>query len=312
MEEQIKNDNAGSDAKDTAEPFVYYKAELIAEKSWMIKNAFMEPSYALCYLIEGDNYALLIDSILGFGNLKTFCETLTDKKIIVANTHSHSDHIGGNFFFDSCYIHHRDIASFQENMIYTKEQVIEIAKQMAPEEVRDYIKDDENFSDWKPMKVYPLYDGDVFDLGDRQIEVIDVGGHTAGSVAFIDHKTRIAYAGDACNGNTLLELPGGLPVITYLRNLLHLKEHASEFDILYCGHEILQPSIIDEAIETVSRVIAGTDARCERPGIMGGTVLYAAEKVEGGYVRVDGKHFNMSYDPERIFEPEEKRQIIKG
>ena len=116
MEEQIKNDNAGSDAKDTAEPFVYYKAELIAEKSWMIKNAFMEPSYAICYLIEGDNYALLIDSILGFGNLKTFCETLTDKKIVVANTHSHSDHVGGNFFFDSCYIHHRDIVSFQENI----------------------------------------------------------------------------------------------------------------------------------------------------------------------------------------------------
>ena len=312
MEEQIKNDNAGSDAKDTAEPFVYYKAELIAEKSWMIKNAFMEPSYAICYLIEGDNYALLIDSILGFGNLKTFCETLTDKKIVVANTHSHSDHVGGNFFFDSCYIHHRDIASFQENMIYTKEQVVEIAKQMAPEEVKDYIRDDDNFADWKPMKVYPLYDGDIFDLGDRRIEVVDVGGHTAGSVAFIDHKTRIAYAGDACNGNTLLELPGSLPVITYLRNLLRLKERQSEFDIMYCGHEILQPSIIDEAIETVSRVVAGTDARCERPGIMGGTVLYAAEKVKDGYVRVDGKHFNMSYDPERIFEPEEKRQIIRG
>ena len=295
-----------------AESFAYYTAEKIAEDSWMIKNAFMEQSYALCYLIEGENYALLIDSILGFGNLKTFCETLTDKKIVVANTHSHSDHIGGNFFFDSCYIHHRDIESFQANLIYSKEQVLEIAKQMAPEEVRDYITDDENFADWKPMKVYPLYDGDVFDLGDRQIEVVDVGGHTAGSVVFLDHKTRIAYAGDACNGNTLLELPGGLPVITYLRNLLHLKEHQREFDIMYCGHEILQPTIIDEAIETVSRVVAGTDDRCERPGIMGGTVLYAAEKVKDGYARADGKHFNMSYDPERIFEPADKRQIIRG
>ena len=312
MDEKINIGNAELTGQEKTEPFAYYKAEKIADGSWMIKNAFMEPSYAICYLVEGDNYALLIDSILGFGNLKTFCETLTDKKIVVANTHSHSDHVGGNFFFDSCYIHHRDIASFQENMIYTKEQVVEIAKQMAPEEVRDYIKDDENFADWKPMKVYPLYDGDIFDLGDRRIEVVDVGGHTAGSVVFIDHKTRIAYAGDACNGNTLLELPGSLPVITYMRNLLRLKERQSEFDILYCGHEILQPSIIDEAIETVSRVVAGTDAHCERPGIMGGTVLYAAEKVKDGYVRVDGKHFNMSYDPERIFEPEENRQIIRG
>ncbi len=289
----------------------FYKAELIADKSWMIKMALMEPSYALCYLVEGDSYALLIDSILGFGNLKTFCETLTDKPIIVANTHSHSDHIGGNFFFDSCYISHRDIASFQENLIYTKEQVVEIAKQMAPEEFREHIKADENFADWKPMKVYPLYDGDEFDLGDRRIEVIEVGGHTAGSVVFIDHKTRIAYAGDACNGNTLLELPGSLPVITYLRALLHLKEHQGEFDTMYCGHEILPPSIIDEAIETVSRVVAGTDDRCERPGIMGGTVLYAAEKVKDGYARVDGKHFNMSYNPETVLGPEQTKQVIK-
>ena len=289
----------------------YYKAELIADRSWLIKNAFVEPSYALCYLVEGDDYALLIDSILGFGNLKTFCETLTDKPILVANTHSHSDHIGGNFFFDGCYIHHRDIASFQANLIYSKEQVVEIAKQMAPEELRESIRADENFADWKPMKVYPLYDGDEFDLGDRRIEVIEVGGHTAGSVVFIDHKTRIAYAGDACNGNTLLELPGSLPVLSYLRALLHLKAHQSEFDMMYGGHEILPPSIIDEAIETVSRVVAGTDARCERPGIMGGTVPYAAEKVPGGYARVDGKHFNMSYNPEMVLGPEETKQVIR-
>ena len=93
---------------------------------------------------------------------------------------------------------------------------------------------------------------------------------------------------------------------------MNLKERQSEFDMMYCGHEVTPPSVIDEAIETVSRVIAGTDARCERPGIMGGTVLYAAEKVKDGYARADGKHFNMSYDPSRIFETEEKKQIIRG
>ena len=92
----------------------YYKAEEIAEKSWMITNAFVENSYANCYLIEGEDYALLIDSILGMGNLKAFCETLTDKPILVANTHSHSDHVGGNFHFDHCFMPDRDIRSFQD------------------------------------------------------------------------------------------------------------------------------------------------------------------------------------------------------
>ena len=43
----------------------YYSAELIAEKSWMIRNSFSDDTEALCYLVEGRDYSLLIDSILG-------------------------------------------------------------------------------------------------------------------------------------------------------------------------------------------------------------------------------------------------------
>ncbi len=289
----------------------YFKAEKIADGSWMIKNAFVENSCAICYLIEGKDYALLIDSIIGLGNLKAFCETLTDKPIKLVNTHAHSDHIGGNFHFDECWLHHRDIGFFQETIGVKKEQLVEMAKQTALPEYRDLIEPDGNFADWNPMKVYPLYDGDVFDLGDRRIEVVEVGGHTAGSIVLIDHKTRIAYTGDACNGNTLLEFPNSLPIITYMKNLLHLKEHQQEFDMMYGGHEVFDASLVDEAIETVARVVAGADDRCERTGMMGGTVYYAAEKVKDGYERADGKHFNMSYVPSQVLSDGETRQIIR-
>ena len=289
----------------------FYKAEEIAEKSWMIQNAHTESSYAFCYLVEGDNYALLIDSILGMGNLKAFCETLTDKPIRLVNTHAHSDHFGGNFFFDHCWLHHKDIGFFQQCIGIKKEQVVEMAKQMALPEYKDLIEPDDNFADWNPIRVFPLYDGDVFDLGGREIEVVEVGGHTAGSIVLIDHKTRIAYSGDACNGNTLLEFDNSLPVISYLRALLHLKDHQAEFDMMYGGHEIFDPSIVDEAVETVAKVLAGTDDRCERTGIMGGTVYYAAEKVKDGYARKDGKHFNMSYVPEKILGREEEKHVIR-
>ena len=289
----------------------YFKAEEIAEKSWMITNAFVESSCARCYLAEGRDYALLIDSIIGLGNLKAFCETLTDKPVLVANTHSHSDHVGGNFHFDHCYMPVRDIASFQDCIGVKKEQLIEMAKETALPEYRDLIEADDNFTDWNPIKVYPISDGDIFDLGDREIEVVDVGGHTEGEVVFIDHTSRIAYAGDACNGNTLLEFPNSLPVSVYLKNLLRLKAHQPEFDMMYGGHETFDPSIVDEAIETVARVVAGTDDKCERTGIMGGPVLYAAEKVKDGYPRVDGKHFNMSYLPGNVTGPDTVRRIIR-
>ena len=289
----------------------YFKAELIADHSWMITNAFVEHTCSICYLVEGDDYALLIDSIIGLGNLKAFCETLTEKPIRLVNTHAHSDHIGGNFHFDHCWLHHRDIGFFQECVGVKKEQLVEMAKQTALPEYRDQIVPDGNFTDWGPMKITPVYDGDIFDPGGREIEVVEVGGHTPGSIVLIDHRTRIAYTGDACNGNTLLEFPNCLPVITYLRNLLHLKEHRQEFDMMYGGHEIYDASLVDEAIETVAKVVAGTDDRCERTGMMGGTVYYAAEKVKDGYERVDGKHFNMSYVPSNILGSGETRQIIR-
>lgn len=289
----------------------YYKAEPIAEKSWMISNAFVGHSYALCYLVEGRDYALLIDSILGMGNLKAFCETLTDKPVVLVNTHAHSDHFGGNFFFDACYMHHRDIGAFQDSVgKVKKQQLADMAKEMALEEFRELIEPDEEFADWDPMKILPLYDGDVFDLGDRRIKVVEVGGHTAGSIVLIDPATRIAYSGDACNSNTLLEFPNSLPIVSYMKALLHLKQHQGEFDRMYGGHEIFDASIVDEAIETVARVITGTDDHVESTGMMGYPVLYAAAKVKDGYGRADGRHFNMSYLPGKILEPESEIQVI--
>ena len=290
----------------------FFRAEEIAEKSWMIKNAFVENSYAICYLVEGRDCALLIDTIIGLGNLKAFCETLTDKPIRVVNTHSHSDHVGGNFHFDHCYLHHRDIGTFQECIGIKKEKLVELAKKIALEEYRDLIEPDENFADWNPIRVFPICDGDVFDLGDRRIEVVEVGGHTAGSVVLIDDKTRIAFCGDVCNSNTLLEFDTSLPVNIYLQNLKRLAAYSDRFDMMYGGHEVFDKSIIEEGIETAAKVIAGTDDKVHAIGIMGNDICYAAARRDDSPERADGKRFNMSYDPARITGTDTAKQIIRA
>ena len=287
----------------------YFRNEIIAEGTRMITNAFTESAPAYCYLIEGRDYALLIDTIMGWGNLSAYCRTLTDKPLRVVNTHVHPDHTGGNFHFDACYIHHRDIPFFQATLGYGREAVLEQARQNALPEYRDLL-DPDDFADAEPIRVYPVYDGDVFDLGDRRVEVVEAGGHTPGSIVLIDHRTRIAFTGDACNSNTLLEFGNSLPVSVYMKSLLRLRERQGEFDMCFGGHEVCDPSIVCEAVETVARVLAGTDAKCERTGMMGGKVLYAAEKVKDGYERTDGKVFNMSYVPEKVFGPECPARVI--
>lgn len=293
----------------------FFRSEKIADNSYLIENDFSEhaPMKIYCYLIVGTEYALLIDTMIGIGNLKAYCETLTDKPVKVVNTHAHGDHILGNYHFDSCYMHVRDIPYFQTAQAVTKEMFAEQAKAFADDSVKDLIDPlDGNFADVHPIKVFPVSDGDVFDLGDRKIEVVEAGGHTPGSIVLIDDKTRIAYIGDVCNSNTLLEFKTSLPVSVYQKSLERLKACCGRFDMMYGGHEFFDTSIIDEGLETVAKVLAGTDAKVPAKGLLGYDILYAEERKEGAYERADGKRFNMSYDPDNITGEDVKKQIIKA
>ena len=288
----------------------FFKSKNIAEGTFQIENAFTGGFSTYAYLLEGKDYALLIDTIMGWGDLKAYCATLTDKPVKVVNTHAHWDHIGGNFHFDSCYMPVRDIPYFQTVIGVTKDVIFAQAKMSALDEFKELLVCDDNFSDTKPLKVFPLSDGDIFDLGDRKVEVVEVGGHTPGSIVLIDDKTRIAFCGDACNGNTLLEFKTSLPVNVYLQNLRRLAAYSDRFDMMYGGHEVFDKTIIEEGIETAERVVNGTDEKYPAKGIMGYDICYAVAKNADGTNGTDGKRFNMSYDPGRINGTENTRQII--
>ena len=49
-----------------------------------------------CYLVEGSERALLIDSGLGVGDIGSVVKKLTVKPLAVVASHVHWDHIGGH------------------------------------------------------------------------------------------------------------------------------------------------------------------------------------------------------------------------
>ena len=79
------------------EIFGSYMAWRLDAQTWIIQ--FMNGTEYM-YLLEGSEKALLLDTGYGAGNLRAFVEQLTDKPVIVANTHYHPDHAGGNGEFE--------------------------------------------------------------------------------------------------------------------------------------------------------------------------------------------------------------------
>ena len=58
---------------------------------------------AISYLILGTEKAILFDTGIGIGDMKTVVSQLTTLPIIVVNSHTHYDHVGGNHQFDVVY-----------------------------------------------------------------------------------------------------------------------------------------------------------------------------------------------------------------
>ena len=301
----------------------FFSAEEIAPRTFRITNCFdsHERMTTYSYLLEGDERAMVIDTMFGYGNLKTFCRELTDRPLFLVNTHYHSDHAGGNFDFDECWIHAADIPYLQNMAAAVNDPAAfrnmryEQMKQAALPENRDSILPTD-FSMPHPMFIWPVWDGDCFELGNRLVEVIKVGGHTAGEIVLLDRTTRICFTGDACNSNTLLNLPGSLSVEEYLENLYHFKTFQPAFDHCHGGHEDFDASIIDEGIELCRRVLDGTDDHWETTGMRGGVCYYGMARIPQEtalgtrYGRSDGNRFNIAYLAETVRKTPKSPRIL--
>ena len=62
---------------------------------------FNDKMSVLATLVIGTEKALLFDTTYGIGNLKKEVEEITNKPLIVVNSHGHMDNSCGNYQFDS-------------------------------------------------------------------------------------------------------------------------------------------------------------------------------------------------------------------
>lgn len=248
-----------------------------------------------CFLVEGRDKALLIDTMTGLRGLPAFVATLTDLPVEVALTHGHMDHAGGVFEFGRCYIHPADISMLDGHTLPAR--VGYVRGQLPPGEAPEasaFVPDG-------PVEFVPLKAGDKLDLGGRALEVLHVPGHTRGSLCYLDTASGDFFAGDACNNNTLLMMDVSATIEEYLGALLALKERQGDIRRFYLFHgpSLQDKSCIDDNIQCCRDILAGTDDRVPvdflgRPGYL------AKERTPGTFSRKDGRFGNIVYNPQQV------------
>ena len=224
------------------ETFVYRDADIvfrqIDEHTWE-GNGHLVYNESV-YVLEGNDKALVIDAGTEMTHLSQAVATLTEKPLMLALTHGHGDHVGGAISFPEAWIHPADSS-------------------MIGAGARQY-----------GVKIHLLNDGDVIDLGGRQIEVLHTPGHTSGSITFFDKAKGYGFSGDAFGSTNLLLFGGTFQTLieTTSRTAAYMQDNGIEK--LYPGHyhgdnpETLQ-RVLDEK-KMSEEVLSGQRQGVPEPG----------------------------------------------
>lgn len=242
--------------------------ETLDDHTWMISEGTGR-GRTHCYLLEGNEVAILIDTGLRIINLKEITSSLTSKEVYVVNTHGHLDHIANNHQFSKVYMHPDDAFVLEEHRKqevrtmfitqryldkgYTQEQLQAPCFQEELEQ-QAFLPDQVPFT--------PLHDHMIIDLGGRNIQIILTPGHTHGSICVLDKSYRRLYSGDTiCEDGVLLHLPHSTSVAVYKQSLQKLKQLIPRFDSIYGGHQKvpLPLGVIDNFITCANTILQGED-----------------------------------------------------
>lgn len=173
-------------------------------QTWRFEDGFVR-----FFLLEGRDSAVMIDSGASCPDALDLAKTLTDKPILLLNTHGDGDHTSGTGKFTEIHMHALDYVSCGVKDRFPETTLVEVK------------------------------DGDVIELGDRPLKIIHIPGHTHGSVAILDSKNRALYAGDSVQKGHIFMFGRTRDVQQFEKSLDKLIALGEEYDCIYASHDEL-------------------------------------------------------------------------
>ena len=130
----------------------------------------------------------------------------------------------------------------------------------------------------KAKKVITVGDGDVIELGGRNLTVISMPDHAAGSLLFLDRRERILFSGDEVQD--VKRVNGSVRIVRdQLRRLMQFRP---DFDRICAGPGIFSADLVEKLLACAEEVLAGAAGepvpagQYEAPAVPGfeGRIIY--------------------------------------
>ena len=241
--------------------------------------AIYEPHQAeetISYLIVGHKQAVLFDTGMGISDIKKITTRLTSRPVVILNSHTHDDHVGGNWQFP--FVFGMDTDFTRANAKGSREDA---QAEIAPDQIcGDLPKgfDAKSYAT-KPWKIsHFIHDGFKVNLGGRTLEVISTPGHTPDAIALIDRENGLLFTGDTYYPAPIWLFRPETDFDAYAKSLKRLAELAPELKLVLGAHNIpvAEPSVLPRLVTAFETVRAGKVPPQKSDG---GKTLYAIDGI---------------------------------
>ena len=222
--------------------------------------AIYEPHQAeetISYLIVGTKQALLFDTGMGIGNIQKITAQLTKKFLVVVNSHTHNDHVGGNSEFT--FIYGMDTDFTRKN---AKGSRVDAQAEIAAGQICGNLPPGFNPKTYvtKPWKISRfVHDGFTINLGGRKLEIIATPGHTPDAIALIDRGNGLLFTGDTYYPAPIWLYRPETDMDAYVASAKKLAALAPQVKLVLGAHNVpvAQPDVLPRLVEAIQAVRSG-------------------------------------------------------
>ncbi len=222
--------------------------------------AIYEPHQAeetISYLILGEKRALLFDTGMGISDIRKVTSELTHLPIVVLNSHTHNDHVGGNWQFETVYAMDTDFTRTN-----AKGSRQDAQDELGPGMICGELPKGFNSKTYvtRPWKISGfLHDHENIDLGGRTVEVLSTPGHTPDAISLLDRAHGLLFTGDTYYPAPIWLYRPETNLDEYVASVKSLALLAPQIKLVLGQHNVpfAEPSVLPRLVVAIETVCAG-------------------------------------------------------